>query len=156
MQGDCSMSATSRTKGQTGEREIAAIVRDLTGWDVRRRVRQHEGDSDLEGIPGWSVEVKRRRQAQRSDIAHWWAQTVAQAQRAGALPVLFFRADRDQWRAVWPVAVTLAIQQAEMWTAYEWTAEGSPATWAAVARDALTVRGFEPHDLLAKVKDQTL
>lgn len=65
------MSVTSRTKGQTGEREIAAIVRDLTGWDVRRRVRQHEGDGDLEGIPGWSVEVKRHRQAQRADITHW-------------------------------------------------------------------------------------
>lgn len=29
-----------RTKGKSGEREIAALVRDVTGWDVKRRVRQ--------------------------------------------------------------------------------------------------------------------
>jgi hypothetical protein len=46
------MSAMQRNKGKTGEREVAAIVRELTGWDVRRRVRQHDGDSDLEGVPG--------------------------------------------------------------------------------------------------------
>ena len=49
----------SRTKGAAGERELAAALRELTGWDIRRRVRQHDGDSDLEGVPGWSIEVKR-------------------------------------------------------------------------------------------------
>ncbi len=46
------MSAMSRTKGQSGEREVSAIVRALTGWDVGCRVRQHGGDSDLEGSGG--------------------------------------------------------------------------------------------------------
>ena len=64
-----------RNKGAGGEREIAGIMRDLTGWDVRRRVRQHDGDSDLEGVPGWSVEVKRHRTASRGDIAGWWRHT---------------------------------------------------------------------------------
>jgi hypothetical protein len=142
------MTAMQRAKGQAGEREIAALVRDLTGWDVRRRVRQHDGDSDLEGVPGWSVEVKRHRAAQRHQIAAWWAQTVQQAARAPAgppdvaaarmprlLPVLFFRADRDQWRAVWPVSLGLVQQSAEQWRGYEWTVEGSVSAWAAVARD---------------------
>jgi hypothetical protein len=100
------VSASSRTKGQAGEREIAALIRDLTGWDVRRRVRQHDGDSDLMGVPGWSIEVKRRARALRSDIAAWWKQAVEQA-GAGDWPVLFFRADRDAWRAVWPLGVHL-------------------------------------------------
>ncbi len=129
------MSAMSRAKGQTGEREVAALVRDLTGWDVRRRVRQHDGDSDLEGVPGWSVEVKRHARATRSEIAGWWAQTVAQAERSDAVPVLFFRLDRDAWRAVWPIAVNLTEQRPPMWTAYAWTAEGSVEVWAAVARE---------------------
>lgn len=106
------MSAKQLTKGAVGEREIATIVRELTGWDVRRRVRQHDGDSDLEGVPGWSVEVKRHRSASRGDIAAWWHQTVNQAERAAALPVLFFRVDRDAWRAVWPLVVMLIQQQA--------------------------------------------
>ena len=129
------MGAMSRTKGQTGEREAAALIRDLTGWDVRRRVRQHDGDSDLEGVPGWSVEIKRHASASRGDIRAWWAHSIAQARPAGLLPVLLYRRDRDQWRAVWPVAVHLGLQTAEMWTGYEWAVEGSPEAWAAVARE---------------------
>jgi len=132
------MTAMSRNKGATGEREIAALIRDLTGWDVRRRVRQHEGDSDLEGVPGWSVEVKRHAGAGRADIARWWRQAVAQAERAGAVPVLFFRLDRDAWRAVWPIAVHLAEQSAPMWTGYAWAVEASVEAWAAAARELPT------------------
>jgi hypothetical protein len=133
------MSASSRSKGQSGEREIAALVRDLTGWDVRRRVRQHSSDSDLDGVPGWSIEVKRHRAASRGDIATWWAQAAAQAEQAGAAPVLFFRVDRDAWRAVWPLAVQLVEQRAAMWSAYAWTVEGSVEAWAAVAREAASL-----------------
>lgn len=128
------MSAMSRTKGQAGEREIAALIRDLTGWEVRRRVRQHDGDSDLEGVPGWSVEVKRHRTAARGDLVAWWKQTARQAECAGAVPVLFFRADRHAWRAVWPLSLCLADRRAAMWSDYAWTAEGSVEAWAAVAR----------------------
>ena len=129
------MSASQRTKGQAGERELAALVSDLTGWDARRRVRQHDGDSDLAGVPGWSVECKRHKRAQRGDVRAWWAQTVEQAERTGSIPVLFFRADRDEWRAVWPVSVGCITQSAEMWRGYQWTVEGSVMAWAAVARE---------------------
>lgn len=121
----------SRSKGQNGEREIAGILADLTGWAIKRKVRQHGGDSDLEGVPGWCVEVKRHRVATRGLIAQWWAQAVKQAEVADLAPVLFFRQDRDQWRAVWP------CDASEAWwpCAYEWTVEGSVEAWAAVARD---------------------
>ncbi len=132
------MTAMSRTKGKAGEREVAALVRNLTGWEVRRRVRQHAGDSDLEGVPGWSVEVKRHAGAGRADIARWWAQTVAQAERADAVPVLFFRLDRDAWRAVWPIALHLTEQSALMWTDYAWTVEASVEAWAAASRELAT------------------
>lgn len=131
------MTAMQRTKGKAGEREAAAIIRDLTGWDVRRRVRQHDGDSDLEGVPGWCVEVKRHATATRGNLRQWWAQACAQAKREAAIPVLFVRRDRDEWRAVWPLATTLAVQHADMWHAYEWTAEGSIDAWAAVAREVV-------------------
>ena len=54
------MGRAQREKGKRGEREVAALIRDLLGYEVRRRVRQHDGDSDLVGVPGWSIEVKRR------------------------------------------------------------------------------------------------
>lgn len=117
------MGAMSRTKGSRGEREIAGILHGLTGWTVKRRVRQHDGDSDLEGIPGWSVEVKRHATATRADIAGWWDQAVAQA--GDLRPVLFYRRDRDEWRAVWCELPTMD---------YQWTAEASVAAWVALVR----------------------
>lgn len=105
------MGATSRRKGAAGERELAALLASVTGHTVRRRVRQHDGDSDLEGVPGWAVECKRYRTAQPADLAAWWAQAVRQAERAGQLPVLFVRVDRQGWRAIWPAHVHLAGSQ---------------------------------------------
>lgn len=127
------MSAMQRNKGKAGEREAASLVRDLTGWDVQRRVRQYDGDSDLVGVPGWSVEVKRRRSATHADLATWWRQAVAQA--GELLPVLLYRVDRGAWRAVWPVAAVLVQQHAKQWHGYDWTADTSVQAWAAVARD---------------------
>ena len=49
----CSVSGASRNKGKVGERELANLLSELTGWPVTRRVRQHAGDHDLEGIVGW-------------------------------------------------------------------------------------------------------
>lgn len=133
-----------RNKGRAGEREAADLVRQHTGWDVRRRVRQHEGDTDLTGIPGWAVEVKRHRTASAGEVARWWAQTVAQAAQAGAgaRPVLLYRADRAEWRAVWPLSVLLVHQTAEHWTGIEWTADTTVQGWAAVARECLTGRAL--------------
>lgn len=79
------------------------------------------------------MEVKRRRTATRGDLARWWGQTVTQA--GDLLPVLLYRADRAEWRAVWPLAVCLTHQRADYWRGVEWTADTSVAAWAAVARD---------------------
>ena len=76
-----------RTKGQQGEREVAGIIRDLTGWDVQRRVRNHANDSDLTGVPGWSVEVERHKAATRAEIAGWWRQTCRPLPRMPARPM---------------------------------------------------------------------
>lgn len=122
------MSAMQRTKGASGEREVSALIRDLTGWEVKRRVRNDHGDSDLIGIPGWSPEVKRHAKATRGDIAQWWAQAERQAQ--GLKPVLFYRLDRADWRAVWPLAAAIGGE----WGGIEWTAETTVEAWAAVAR----------------------
>ena len=127
------MSRMQRNKGKAGEREVAGQIRELTGWDVQRRVRQHDGDSDLVGVPGWSVEVKRRRAATPGDIVRWWAQAVAQA---GELqPVLLFRLDRQDWRAVWSLAALLGSPPRGDWLVYRWTAETGIDAWAAAVRE---------------------
>jgi Holliday junction resolvase len=139
------MGLMSRRKGVGAEREVAALIRDLTGWDAQRRVRQHDGDSDLVGVPGWTVEVKRHKAAGRAEIGSWWRQTVAQAtrvakspdERSTGRPVLFYRVDRGEWRAVWPLACLMTHQTAEMWAGVEWTADTTVAAWAAVAREVM-------------------
>jgi hypothetical protein len=133
------MGKMQRSKGQVGEREAAALIQALTGWEVRRRVRNAAGDSDLVGVPGWSVEIKRYASASRADIATWWQQCVTQA--GNELPVLFYRLDRADWRGVWPLAVNLRLQQAQQWQGYEWTVEGSMAAWAAMAREVQWQQG---------------
>jgi hypothetical protein len=128
------MSAMQRRKGQVGEREAAALIRTHTGWDVRRRVRQHDGDSDLEGIPGWSVEVKN---AADLRIPEWWRQCVDQSVRVNAVPLLVYRVPRRGWLFRWPVATLLRLQTGEMWHGLEWSVESTVEAWAAVARDLL-------------------
>lgn len=130
------MGLMSRNKGKAGEREIAALLADLTGHSVKRRVRQRDGDSDLEGVPGWSVEVKRYAKATRSVIRGWWLQAVAQAAPDASIPVLLYRQDRDEWRAVWPLSITLTAKAEGAWLHYEWTTEGSIEAWAAVIRES--------------------
>lgn len=124
------MAGASRNKGKTGEREAAAVLAQVTGFDVRRRVRQHDGDSDLEGVPGWSVEVKRHATATNGKLADWWAQAVTQAQRTNSLPLLVYRADRGGWCCVWPAA--LHTDRLPVTHGTDHTLSASPATWWAM------------------------
>lgn len=126
------MSASSRTKGQAGERELALLLSELTGFDVRRRVRQHEGDSDLTGIDGWSVEVKRYSSATQAQIEGWWHQAVQQARATKTLPLLCYRVDRGDWRAVWPAGVHLPHRPVPV--EYGNTLTADPATWWAMVK----------------------
>jgi hypothetical protein len=142
------MSAMQRNKGARGERELAALIADATGWTVKRRIRQHQGDSDLEGVPGWSIECKRHARATRSDIAAWCRQAVAQATRGDDKPVLFYRLDRDAWRAVWPLGVHLGGD----WAGYDLTVEGSVEAWATAARDLYA--GGEQKSLVPGAQDR--
>ncbi len=126
------MGAMQRTKGSSGEREAAALLAQLTGFDIRRRVRQHDGDSDLEGLPGWSIECKRYAQASASVVAGWWAQACRQARKTGTLPMLVYRLDRGQWLTVWSADHHSSLQP---WRdEFEHTLSATPSTWWAMCK----------------------
>lgn len=117
------MAGMSRNKGKVGERELARLLSEVTGYTVARRVRNLAGEDDLVGLPGWSVEVKRYATATPALVADWWAQAQRQAQAIGQEPVLFYRADKAHWVAVWPAYLhTGGIDTTEYLSA-------SPATW---------------------------
>ncbi len=92
------MSAMQRRKGQTGERELFALLSAELGLVVRRNVDQaRQGGADGLDIPGWAIEVKRQ---EVLSIASWWAQAQRQADTLNRRPILFYRVSRKPWRAV--------------------------------------------------------
>lgn len=86
-----------RDKGKAGEREIATILRNELGVPATRNLREQAavGGSDIIGVPGWAIEVKRQKKYLRS----WWTQAAEQAASAGLEPVLLYRLDRKPWMA---------------------------------------------------------
>ncbi len=124
----------ARTKGQSGELELTKILRELTGHDVRRRVRQHRGDGDLEGLPFWSVEVKRHATVSPGKLRAWWGQAVDQSRSSQTLPVLFFRGDRAEWLCCWNADLHRKPMPKPLCSDFESTLTGTPETWWALCR----------------------
>ena len=91
------MSKMQRTKGQTGEREVCAILRQELGMEVHRnwQAQSAGGGADIV-LPGWAIEVKR---AKVLRIGPWWTQAAIQAQASGLMPLLVYRPDRGSWVA---------------------------------------------------------
>lgn len=54
------MTTPSKRKGDKAELELARLLADLLGMKVRRKLGagRTDDEGDLEGIPGWTVEVK--------------------------------------------------------------------------------------------------
>lgn len=89
----------SRNKGAVVEREFAALAYEISGIKLRRALEQcRSGGHDLEGLPGWAIEVKAR--AERpgpAELEKMWQQTIEQAKRVDAYPVLAVKVNRRGW-----------------------------------------------------------
>ena len=73
------MTETRNTKQQAGERELAALLYELTG---------HRPDA----LPGWSLTRKRYAVTPLALIAgEWWPEAVEKARREGNMPLLLYR-----------------------------------------------------------------
>ena len=128
------MSAKERTKGATGERELAKILRDELGAEITRNlVQSREGGADLLGVPGWAIECKR---AADKSLNRWWLQACQQADRAGMKPALIYRIDRCDWRVI--------VAMRHLFPSFEchpigitWTVEMSLPAWCAVVREEM-------------------
>jgi Holliday junction resolvase len=128
------MPINSRKKGQVGEREVIHILREELGIDATRNLDQwRDGGSDVLGLDGWSIEVKR---AKSPLIRQWWEQTCRQT-GDGQKPVLFYRLDRRDWRVVVPIyAITADFHPSND---LDWTAEITPEVFCALVRESLTI-----------------
>lgn len=122
------MGKASRDKGKRGEREVVRIISELLGVAATRKVRQHDGDSDIVGVPGWCIEVKRYATASEATMRSWWEQAAAQAATNGGIPCVWYRLDRRDWRVLWPLEAVLRGAECK----WDLVADSTPAAWAAV------------------------
>jgi len=90
------MSAMSRRKGATGERELIGLLRDWLG-DLpglcRNLDQVRDGGCDIR-LPGYAVEVNR---AERF-LSRWLEQ--AETQSDGDVPVVAWRRNGGRWRCL--------------------------------------------------------
>jgi hypothetical protein len=140
------MSASQRTKGSAGERDLChAIEADLGVRLVRNLEQSRTGGHDLivhpdahgpaaDALRRLAIEVKRSARAQPADLSRFWSQAVQQADRARLAPCLAYREDRQGWRvrlplsAFWPASFPL-------WSSVDMTVDVSLSAFAALIRE---------------------
>lgn len=85
---------SSRRKGADGERELANLIRDQWGYEVKRgQCFNHQ--SDVIGLEGIHPEVKR---VEALNIHKAMAQAILEAEkRQDGLPTVFHRRNRGEW-----------------------------------------------------------
>lgn len=86
----------SRTKGKTGEREIAKILRNQ-GFPDARRGQQYcgiNGDADVIGVKGIHIECKRQERVQDE----LWMKQAEDDAKKGEIPVVIYRRNHEQWK----------------------------------------------------------
>lgn len=99
-----------RRKGAVGERELAGILSEQLGFEVKRKLGQaRDGGYDIE-IGRFCIEVKRQ---ERLAIEDWCRQVEAAVTSASRIdsegdfeppvPVVVFRRSGQPWRAVVPL-----------------------------------------------------
>ena len=139
------MSKTQRTKGASGERELATLIFDELGVKMARNLDQsRRGGHDLivtddatgpvaSSLARYAIEVKRHASAPPGSVRAWWSQTESQAARVGLVPALAYRADRGSWRFVLPLAALRPdLTRA---SGIEYTADLSLPAFCAVVRE---------------------
>ena len=89
------MGSKSQRKGASGERELAAILRER-GYDCQRGGSLTFGEiPDVVGIPGIHMEVKR---VERLNVGEAMEQAIRDSERmVDGVPTLFHRRNRKPW-----------------------------------------------------------
>jgi Holliday junction resolvase len=115
----------SRNKGASVEREFIGLAYEYGGLRLRRNLEQcRSGGHDIDGLPGWAVEVKGRALTPvSSDIWAMITQARVQAQRVGARPVLALKVNRRGWFCY--------VDAADLWP--DWYSPG--ASWVVFGID---------------------
>jgi Holliday junction resolvase len=136
----------SRAKGAQAEREFAALIQEHLGVTLRRNLEQsRSGGHDLEAIGDdtaavalnrFAIEVKRYRAVTPAMLAKFWEQAEMQARGASRMPILAYRADRQEWRVLVPLASLNGAIFQPSWEGFGWTADVGAEAFCAMVREA--------------------
>lgn len=141
----------SRQKGASSERELATAIQDELGIKLVRVLDQsRDGGFDLDVHPDctgpvavalrrFAIESKRYAKITDSLKARFWRQAAKQAENAGRIPALAYRADRQGWRFVVPLAALQPGLGDNLDLTY--TAELSIAGFALLVRESIAEGG---------------
>ena len=83
-----------RNKGAAGERELAGILKDSLGFEVKRNLGQARDGADDITIQKFRIEVKRQERLQVDK----WSEQVESCSKVGEVPVLMYRRNGQPWR----------------------------------------------------------
>ena len=83
-----------RNKGAAGERELAGILKDYLGFEVKRNLGQARDGADDITIQKFRIEVKRQERLQVDK----WSEQVESCSKSGEIPVLAYRRNGQPWR----------------------------------------------------------
>ncbi len=86
----------SKRKGASGEREVATILTDLTGYTTRRKLgAARDGGNDIDFMD-WCIEVKR---TERVSLPKFWKQAKRQT-TANKKAAVVLRWSGEEWLIV--------------------------------------------------------
>ena len=89
------MGKAARNKGANAERELAHLIQDMWGYDVRRGM-VFNNQSDLIGLKEIHVEVKR---VENLNLRAAMDQAIREAEkRQDGIPAVFHRRSRERWK----------------------------------------------------------
>ena len=83
-----------RNKGAAGERELAGILKDHLGFEVKRNLGQARDGADDITIQKFRIEVKRQERLQVDK----WSEQVESCSKSGEVPILAYRRNGQPWR----------------------------------------------------------
>ena len=83
-----------RNKGAAGERELASILKDHLGFEVKRNLGQARDGADDITIQKFRIEVKRQERLQVDK----WSEQVESCSKSGEIPILAYRRNGQPWR----------------------------------------------------------
>lgn len=118
------MAINIRTKGASGEREIATILNEIIKevlevigvpdinnpnyYVARNTLQSAIGGDDLTNTYGFSIEVKRQ---EALAINTWWKQCVKSASEKNKVPVLIYRQNRGKWKVITKTLLTTTCRR---------------------------------------------